>query len=77
MVITRHSGRWTWEDRFASPWQYLPAEVPDGAHGLRAELEYERSGAVLDLGCIAPSGFRGWSGGASSPGALLTRTVRR
>ena len=64
MVITRHNGRWTWEDRFASPWQYLPVEVPDGAHGLRAELEYERSGAVLDLGCIAPSGFRGWSGGA-------------
>ena len=64
MIITRHSGRWTLEDRFASPWQYLPVEVPDGARGLRAELEYERSGAVLDLGCIAPSGFRGWSGGA-------------
>jgi len=64
MVITRHSGRWTLEDRFASPWHYLPVEVPRGAHALRAELEYERSGAVLDLGCIAPSGFRGWSGGA-------------
>jgi PHP domain len=64
MMITRHSGRWTLEDRFASLWQYLPAEVPGGACGLRAELEYERSGAVLDLGCIAPSGFRGWSGGA-------------
>jgi len=64
MVITRHSGRWTLEDRFASPWQYLPVEVPDGACGLRAELEYERSQAVLDLGCAAPGGFRGWSGGA-------------
>ena len=64
MIITRHSGRWTLEDRFASPWHYLPVEVPRGAHALRAELEYERSGAVLDLGCIAPSGFRGWSGGA-------------
>jgi PHP domain len=64
MVITRHSGRWILEDRFASPWHYLPVEVPDGARGLRAELEYERSGAVLDLGCMAPSGFRGWSGGA-------------
>jgi hypothetical protein len=74
MVITRHSGRWTLEDRFASPWHYLPVEVPDGACGLRAELEYERSGAVLDLGCVAPRGFRGWSGGARrsfviSPGA--------
>jgi len=74
MVITRHSGRWTLEDRFASPWHYLPVEVPDGACGLRAELEYERSRATLDLGCIAPRGFRGWSGGARrsfviSPGA--------
>jgi len=64
MVITQHSGRWTLEDLFASPWHYLPVEVPVGARGLRAEFEYERSGAVLDLGCIAPSGFRGWSGGA-------------
>jgi len=64
MAITRHSGRWTLEDRFASPWHYLPVEVPAGACGLRAELEYERSGTVLDLGCIAPGGFRGWSGGA-------------
>jgi PHP domain len=74
MVITRHSGRWTLEDRFASPWHYLPVEVPDGACGLRAELEYERSRAALDLGCVAPRGFRGWSGGARrsfviSPGA--------
>jgi PHP domain len=64
MVTTRHSGLWTLEDRFASGWQYLPVEIPAGAYGLRAELEYERSGAVLDLGCIGAAGFRGWSGGA-------------
>jgi hypothetical protein len=64
MVTRRHSGRFTLEDRFASPWQYLPVEVPDGACGLRAELEYERNGSVLDLGCMGVSGFRGWSGGA-------------
>ena len=64
MVITRHSGLWTLEDRFASPWHYLPVEVPSGACGLRAELEYERDGASLDLGCLGPAGFRGWSGGA-------------
>jgi hypothetical protein len=64
MVTTRHSGLWTLEDRFASGWHYLPVEIPDGACGLRAELEYERSGAVLDLGCIGAAGFRGWSGGA-------------
>jgi hypothetical protein len=64
MVTTRHSGLWTLEDRFASGWQYLPVEIPDGAYGLRVELEYERSGAVLDLGCVGAAGFRGWSGGA-------------
>ena len=64
MAQTRHRGRWTLEDRFASAWHYLPVEVPSGAYGLRVELEYEQSGAVLDLGCIGPGGFRGWSGGA-------------
>ncbi|HEY2075499.1 MAG TPA: CehA/McbA family metallohydrolase [Streptosporangiaceae bacterium] len=62
MVITRHSGRWTLEDRFGSPWHYLPFEVPHGAYGLRVELDYERSGAILDLGCLGSGGFRGWSG---------------
>jgi PHP domain len=64
MAVTRHSGRWTLEDRFASPWHYLPVEIPRGACALRVELEYERSGAVMDLGCFGPAGFRGWSGGA-------------
>jgi PHP domain len=64
MVTTRHSGRWTVEDRCASAYRYLPVEVPPGSCGLRAELEYERAGTVLDLGCIGPAGFRGWSGGA-------------
>jgi hypothetical protein len=64
MVVTRHGGRWTLEDRFASAWQYLPVEVPPGACALRAEFEYERSGAIMDLGCLGPGGFRGWSGGA-------------
>src|SRR5262249_36878908 len=61
---TRHTGRWTLEHRFASPWYYLPVEVPAGTAGLRVELEYNRAdGAVLDLGCLGPGGFRGWSGG--------------
>jgi PHP domain len=59
----RRAGRWTLEDRFASPWHYLPVEVPSGSAGLRVELDYDRSGgAVLDLGCFGPGGFRGWSG---------------
>ena len=61
----RHAGRWTLEERFASPWHYLPVEVPPGTGALRVELDYDRTdGAVLDLGCFGPGGFRGWSGGA-------------
>jgi hypothetical protein len=62
---TVHSGRWTVEHRFESPWHYLPVEVGPGTAGLRVELEYEQAaGTVLDLGCLSPAGFRGWSGGA-------------
>jgi hypothetical protein len=62
--LTVHTGTWTPEDRFASPWHYLPVEVASGTAALRVGLEYEQAGAVLDLGCLGPSGFRGWSGGA-------------
>jgi hypothetical protein len=62
--LTVHTGNWTPEDRFASPWHYLPVEVAPGTAALRVELDYEHAGAVLDLGCLGPSGFRGWSGGA-------------
>jgi PHP domain len=62
--ITRHSGRWTLEDRFASPWHYLPVEVRPGSREIRVELDYDRTAATLDLGCLGPAGFRGWSGGA-------------
>jgi hypothetical protein len=62
--ITRHSGRWTFEDRFASPWHYLPVEVRAGSREIRVELDYDRTAATLDLGCLGPVGFRGWSGGA-------------
>ncbi len=63
-TTTRHHGRWTLADRFASAWHYLPVEVPPGSCGLRVDLDYDRSAAVLDLGCMGPAGFRGWSGGA-------------
>ena len=61
----RHAGRWTLEDRFESPWHYLPVEVPPGTGALRVELDFDRAaGTVLDLGCLGPRGFRGWSGSA-------------
>jgi hypothetical protein len=64
MARTTHRGRWTPADRFASAWHYLPVEVPPGSHALRVELAYRAAGYVLDLGCLGPAGFRGWSGGA-------------
>ena len=51
----------------ASPWHYLPVEVPAGTAALLVTLSYARDGgAVLDLGCFGPLGFGGWSGGARS-----------
>jgi len=51
----------------ASPWHYLPVEVPAGTAALLVTLSYARDGgAILDLGCFGPSGFSGWSGGARS-----------
>ncbi len=64
MTQTRHAGIWTIEDRCESTWHYLPFSVPHGTGALRVDLDYDRHGAVLDLGCLGPSGFRGWSGGA-------------
>ena len=64
---TRHAGQWTLEDQFASPWHYLPVEVPPGTCAVRVTLSYDRAAGVLDLGCLGPGGprdFRGWSGDA-------------
>lgn len=72
MPTTRHAGRWTLDDRIASAWHYLPVEVPSGACGLRAELEFERAGTILDLGCMGTAGFRGWSGGARRSFVIAT-----
>jgi hypothetical protein len=63
--LITHTGTFTLDDRIAAPWHYLPVEVPAGTGALRVTLSYPReSGAVLDLGCFDPVGFRGWSGGA-------------
>ena len=72
-VVARHAGRWTLEDRFASAWHYLPVEVPGGCWGMRVELEYDRAAATLDLGCLGPGGFRGWSGGARGSFVISAR----
>src|SRR5215831_7041143 len=63
-MLTRHAGTWTIEDRCESTLHYLPLEVPAGSQALRVSLDFDADGAVLDLGCFGPAGFRGWSGGA-------------
>jgi PHP domain len=63
--LITHTGTFSIDDGIATPWHYLPIEVPAGAAGLRVTLSFPRdSGAILDLGCFDPAGFRGWSGGA-------------
>jgi PHP domain len=72
--VTVHSGRFRPEDRAADRWPGLPFEVPPGCSGVRVELSYDASGgAVLDLGCEGPDGWRGWSGGARSWFAITPR----
>lgn len=63
---TVHQGHWTPDDRAEQFYRYLPFDVPADATGVRVRLEYNRVGAVIDLGCVGPNGFRGWSGGARS-----------
>ncbi len=72
MSSTRHRGRWTPDDRAAEQYRSLPFDVPAGATRVRVTLDYDRTAAVLDLGCLAPGGFRGWSGSARD-GFTITR----
>lgn len=63
--LITHTGTFSIDDRIASAWHYLPVEVPSGTAALRVTLSYPRApGTELDLGCLSPAGFRGWSGGA-------------
>ncbi|MGN9893462.1 CehA/McbA family metallohydrolase [Micromonospora sp. L31] len=59
-----HRGRWTLADRAESVLRTLPVTVPPGTAALTVRLDYPRQAGVLDLGCLGPAGFRGWSGGA-------------
>ena len=75
MSRTRHRGTWTPEDRTRTPYHYLPVDLPAHANGLHVRLSYDRSAGVLDLGCEAPQGFRGWSGGAREEFAITRDTA--
>lgn len=60
------SGRWTPEDRAESVYHPVDFEVPAGTSSVCVELDYDRAGGIVDLGCWGVDGFRGWSGGARS-----------
>ncbi|MGV9804617.1 CehA/McbA family metallohydrolase [Micromonospora chersina] len=62
MVV--HRGRWTLQDRVDGVLRSLPVTVAPGTATLTVRLDYPREAGVLDLGCVGPDGFRGWSGGA-------------
>lgn len=57
--------RFTPDDRAESTWHYLEFEVPQGCGAFTVNTSSGSApGAVVDLGCIGPDGWRGWSGAA-------------
>lgn len=64
--------RLTPDDRAASPHLEVPFDVPSRAGSLGARLSYDRSAGVVDLGCVGPDGFRGWSGATRERFAIST-----
>ncbi|MGJ6981020.1 CehA/McbA family metallohydrolase [Aestuariimicrobium soli] len=65
-LITR---RFTLADQLENRYPTVAFDVPAGVDSFEVRLAYDRSGAVVDLGCEAPLGafeqqWRGWSGGA-------------
>lgn len=56
--------RLTLDDRAASPYLAVPFEVAAGTDSVEVRLTFDRSVAVVDLGCEGAAGWRGWSGGA-------------
>lgn len=64
-------GTVTLADRAASPYLYLPFQVPEGTRRISLRYTYDE-GNVLDIGLVDPEiepfparrGFRGWSGAA-------------
>jgi hypothetical protein len=62
--VAEHRLHLTPEDRAADTWRYLPFDVPAGCGGFTVEMVVRTPAAIIDLGCIRPGGWCGWSGGA-------------
>ena len=61
------------DDRAANLYFDVPFEV-GRCESVEVLLDYDRSRAVIDLGCMGPDGWRGWSGGAKKR-FVITRTA--
>ena len=64
MIVVR---RFTLADQLEDRYPTVAFEVPAGVDSFEVRLDFDRSRAVVDLGCEAPSGafeqrWRGWSG---------------
>jgi hypothetical protein len=64
-------GRWTPADRAESIYRTIAFEVPERVPAVSARLRYDRSRAVIDLGLLDPTAFRGWSG-SNKEGFVVT-----
>jgi hypothetical protein len=60
----RYAARLTPDHRAESPYLAVPFDVDGGATSVEVRLAFDRSVAVIDLGCEGAAGWRGWSGGA-------------
>jgi hypothetical protein len=70
-VVERHFDP---EDQAADPYPLIPFDLPPGVGRLEVRYTYSdpispdpletQPGNVIDLGILAPDGFRGWSGSA-------------
>jgi len=52
------------DDLAEDEYRHIPFEIGARETSVEVRLDYDRSAAVIDLGCEAPAGWRGWSGGA-------------
>lgn len=51
------------DDQIEHRYFEVPFEL-SGATGVEVTLDYDDTRGVIDLGCLGPDGWRGWSGGA-------------
>src|SRR5690625_3297001 len=64
MTIARFDRWLTVRDQIRERYLEVPFDVPATAGSIEVRLEVADPAAVIDLGCMAPSRWCGWSGGA-------------